>query len=130
MAEDNLRAIYQELCNSYRAIDDFRTKLLGFLPGPSPLNATPLTAAVWPFRVRSSRPLSTSHTFSVLSSDAETARRPSPLNATPLTPLETLSRDNGRSGNELEGKARLKSCFLSFFRLFVLSSSLVMVLPR
>jgi len=29
---DNLRTIYQELCNSYRAIDDFRTKLLGFLP--------------------------------------------------------------------------------------------------
>ena len=32
MAEDNLKAIYQELCNSYRAIDDFRTKLLGLLP--------------------------------------------------------------------------------------------------
>lgn len=30
--QDNLRAVYQELCNSYRAIDDFRTKLLGFLP--------------------------------------------------------------------------------------------------
>jgi len=29
---DNLRITYQELCNSYRAIDDFRTKLLGFLP--------------------------------------------------------------------------------------------------
>jgi hypothetical protein len=29
---DNLRTTYQELCNSYRAIDDFRTKLLGFLP--------------------------------------------------------------------------------------------------
>ena len=28
----NLRTIYTELCNSYRAIDDFRTKLLGFLP--------------------------------------------------------------------------------------------------
>ena len=24
--------VYNELCNSYRAIDDFRTKLLGFLP--------------------------------------------------------------------------------------------------
>lgn len=32
MADDNLRAVYQELCTSYRAIDDFRTKLLGFLP--------------------------------------------------------------------------------------------------
>jgi hypothetical protein len=32
MSEDDLKAIYQELCNSYRAIDDFRTKLLGFLP--------------------------------------------------------------------------------------------------
>jgi hypothetical protein len=28
----NLRTVYTELCNSYRAIDDFRTKLLGFLP--------------------------------------------------------------------------------------------------
>src|SRR5947209_20599431 len=30
--DDNLRAAYQELCTSYRAIDDFRAKLLGFLP--------------------------------------------------------------------------------------------------
>jgi len=30
--DDNRRAVYQELCNSYRAIDDFRAKLLGFLP--------------------------------------------------------------------------------------------------
>jgi hypothetical protein len=29
---NNLRAGYQELCTSYRAIDDFRAKLLGFLP--------------------------------------------------------------------------------------------------
>lgn len=29
---DNLRTVYSELCSSYRAIDDFRTKLLGFLP--------------------------------------------------------------------------------------------------
>src|SRR5829696_4949249 len=29
---DNLKAAYQELCGSYHAIDDFRTKLLGFLP--------------------------------------------------------------------------------------------------
>src|SRR2546421_103136 len=28
----NLLATYQQLCESYRAIDDFRTKLLGFLP--------------------------------------------------------------------------------------------------
>jgi len=32
MADENLRAVYQELCTSYRAIDDFRAKLLGFLP--------------------------------------------------------------------------------------------------
>lgn len=32
MSEDNLRGVYQELCNSYRAIDDFRAKLLAFLP--------------------------------------------------------------------------------------------------
>lgn len=29
---ENLRTVYRELCSSYRAIDDFRTKLLGFLP--------------------------------------------------------------------------------------------------
>ena len=38
--------------------------------------------------VRSSRPLSRSHTFSVLSPEAETARRPSGLTATPLTEAE------------------------------------------
>src|SRR5437879_3219394 len=26
------RTVYQELCTSYRAIDDFRAKLLGFMP--------------------------------------------------------------------------------------------------
>jgi hypothetical protein len=29
---EDLRTIYKELCTSYRAIDDFRSKLLGFLP--------------------------------------------------------------------------------------------------
>jgi hypothetical protein len=29
---ENLRAAYQQLSDSYRAIDDFRAKLLGFLP--------------------------------------------------------------------------------------------------
>jgi len=29
---ENLRLVYQELCNSYRAIDEFRAKLLGLLP--------------------------------------------------------------------------------------------------
>lgn len=29
---NDLLKVYQELCNSYRAIDDFRAKLLGFLP--------------------------------------------------------------------------------------------------
>ncbi|MDX6527965.1 MAG: hypothetical protein QOH41_255 [Blastocatellia bacterium] len=29
---ENLFTAYRELCTSYRAIDDFRTKLLGFLP--------------------------------------------------------------------------------------------------
>ena len=29
--KDNLKTIYQELCDSYRAIDDFRAKLLGLL---------------------------------------------------------------------------------------------------
>jgi hypothetical protein len=32
MSDDHLKAAYQELCHSYRAIDDFRAKLLGFLP--------------------------------------------------------------------------------------------------
>lgn len=31
-AASNRTAIYGQLCESYRAIDDFRTKLLGFLP--------------------------------------------------------------------------------------------------
>ena len=30
--DENLKAVYQQLCDSYRAIDDFRAKLLGFLP--------------------------------------------------------------------------------------------------
>jgi hypothetical protein len=29
---NNLKGAYDQLCNSYRAIDDFRAKLLGFLP--------------------------------------------------------------------------------------------------
>ena len=29
---EDIRLVYQELCTSYRAIDEFRTKLLGFLP--------------------------------------------------------------------------------------------------
>jgi hypothetical protein len=29
---DKLKSVYDQLCTSYRAIDDFRTKLLGFLP--------------------------------------------------------------------------------------------------
>jgi hypothetical protein len=32
MAAPNLTAVYGQLCDSYRAIDDFRAKLLGFLP--------------------------------------------------------------------------------------------------
>src|SRR5947207_1302769 len=32
MAHEHLSTIYQELCTMYRAIDDFRAKLLGFLP--------------------------------------------------------------------------------------------------
>jgi len=32
MKNENLKAAYQQLCDSYRAIDDFRMKLLGFLP--------------------------------------------------------------------------------------------------
>jgi len=30
--DENLRIVYQELCSSRQAIDDFRAKLLGFLP--------------------------------------------------------------------------------------------------
>jgi len=32
LQNNNFRDVYQQLCNSYRAIDDFRAKLLGFLP--------------------------------------------------------------------------------------------------
>jgi len=30
--QDEILKVYEQLCNSYRAIDDFRAKLLGFLP--------------------------------------------------------------------------------------------------
>lgn len=30
--KEEVRLVYQQICDSYRAIDDFRTKLLGFLP--------------------------------------------------------------------------------------------------
>src|SRR5216683_7215667 len=52
---------------------------------PSASTATPHTESVWPWRVGSSRPVSTSHTFSVRSQEAETARRPSSLIVTPRT---------------------------------------------
>ena len=32
MAQDEQLKVYEQLCNSYRAIDDLRAKLLGFLP--------------------------------------------------------------------------------------------------
>lgn len=32
MDQESMRTAYRELCTSYRAIDDFRTKLLGLLP--------------------------------------------------------------------------------------------------
>ena len=30
--DDNLRTAYEQVCTSFHAIDDFRSKLLGFLP--------------------------------------------------------------------------------------------------
>jgi hypothetical protein len=53
-SQEDVRKVYEELCNSYRAIDDFRAKLLGFLPlasatgifllvGPDARNLTPAT---------------------------------------------------------------------------------------
>jgi hypothetical protein len=30
--DENLKMAYQEVCTTYRAIDDFRAKLLGLLP--------------------------------------------------------------------------------------------------
>ena len=32
MPDENTLTAYKKLCTSYRAIDDFRAKLLGFLP--------------------------------------------------------------------------------------------------
>jgi hypothetical protein len=32
VGETNLRTAYDQLCVTYRAIDDFRARLLGFLP--------------------------------------------------------------------------------------------------
>lgn len=46
MPNDDLRATYQELCSSYRAIDEFRLKLLGFLPFASGIGAAFLSSAL------------------------------------------------------------------------------------
>jgi hypothetical protein len=32
LTSDHLKAVYDQLCNSYHKVDDFRAKLLGFLP--------------------------------------------------------------------------------------------------
>ena len=59
---------------------------------PSELNATLQTQCLWPLRVRSSWPLSTSQSFTVPSQLADASRVPSGLNATQWTtfgvPLE------------------------------------------
>jgi hypothetical protein len=55
---------------------------------PFGLIATPRTESEWPCSVRSSRPVSRSHTFSVSSRETETAIGPSGLTATPLTAEE------------------------------------------
>src|SRR5439155_3811276 len=47
---------------------------------PSGLNATSQTATGWPRRVRSSRPVSASHTIATLSLPPIDSRRPSGLN--------------------------------------------------
>ena len=52
---------------------------------PTGVTATPVTPPEWPFSVCNSRPVPRSHTFSVLSDDAETARFPSGVTATPRT---------------------------------------------
>jgi hypothetical protein len=41
--DDNLRLGYAELCRTYHAIDDFRTKLLGFLPVATGVGVTLLS---------------------------------------------------------------------------------------
>lgn len=32
MSDEKLRLVYEQLCDGYHTIDDFRAKLLGFLP--------------------------------------------------------------------------------------------------
>jgi hypothetical protein len=53
---------------------------------PSGLKAAPRTAPVCPLTVRSSRPVSASHTFTVWSCEALARRLPSGLEATLRTP--------------------------------------------
>lgn len=55
VSADVLLAVYSEICKSYQAIDDFRTKLLGLLPFTSlagiallSKDAGPLAAIKWP----------------------------------------------------------------------------------
>jgi hypothetical protein len=58
--------------------------------------ATVAVESEWPSSVHRARPLSRSHTFSVLSQDADTARFPSADTATPLTESEAaFQREDG-----------------------------------
>jgi hypothetical protein len=79
----------------HRFRDTFAVDMLA--RGATPYNVAKLlgdeiaTVAVeseWPSSVHRARPLSRSHTFSVLSRDADTARFPSAVTATPLTESE------------------------------------------
>jgi hypothetical protein len=63
---------------------------------PSGLTATAHTRSVWPSRERRSRPLSSSHTFTVRSSEPLTMKRPSGLTATAHTQSVWPSRERSR----------------------------------
>ncbi len=67
---------------------------VGEIIGLDPLGvtATDRTPSAWPARVRSSAPLARSQTFSVRSTEAETACRPSGVTATELTPQSRPAR--------------------------------------
>ena len=64
---------------------------------PSGLNATAITAPVWPVRVACSAPVAGSHSRTVPSSLAEASSRPSGLNATAIT-APVVAGEGGQLG--------------------------------
>jgi hypothetical protein len=58
LKDENVRTVYQEVCKAYHAIDDFRTKLLGFLPLVSGVGISFLLNDAFTKAIRSTSPAS------------------------------------------------------------------------